>query len=365
MKNLLTLLLLVISLLVSGQSNNQSVEVEIKYWKSIAESNDTVAYRQYLNRYGETGLYYDEAITRITLLKTSVKQAQTKSTECCFYSKYGPKNVEYVVRFNDDHSKVWFRNIDYDTVRSNLAVSRDFYENQAVLTMSRKSSDYHFAIETAIGYNRYIEAFGRSPQLKDFLNYYYGWYLYQDKKDKQFLREQWKSYQANLQLLSPDYYKNAWTTDEEYEYAPMKSTSARDVYFKRDKLREIDRFTYYEYSERNNNGQHYTIYVYSDDQFNDGLYKNRVKISDNGVPYLKYSHIYKDKNNRGVAGEYTIKKTMQGYRYIAFSKDKSSFIMWFEEDDNFDGVIHEKREYKRIPKEDLLPKAVNYDFLNK
>ena len=46
------------------------------------------------------------------------------------------------------------------------------------------------------------------------------------------------------------------------------------------------------------------------------------------------------------------------------SKDKSSFIMWFEEDDNLDGKILEKREYKRVPKEELLPKAVNYDFLN-
>ena len=57
MKKLLTLLLLVMSLLAFGQSNNQSIEVEIKYWKSIAESNDTVAYRDYLQRYGEDGLY--------------------------------------------------------------------------------------------------------------------------------------------------------------------------------------------------------------------------------------------------------------------------------------------------------------------
>ena len=45
---MLTLLLLVISLLAFGQSDSQSLEVEIKYWKSIAESNDTVAYRDYL-----------------------------------------------------------------------------------------------------------------------------------------------------------------------------------------------------------------------------------------------------------------------------------------------------------------------------
>lgn len=88
MKNLLTLILLVISLLAFGQSNSQSLEVEIKYWKSIAESNDTVAYREYLQRYGEDGLYKDEALTRITLLKTSGKQTQSKSAECFFYSQY-------------------------------------------------------------------------------------------------------------------------------------------------------------------------------------------------------------------------------------------------------------------------------------
>jgi len=55
---------------------------------------------------------------------------------------------------------------------------------------------------------------------------------------------------------------------------------------------------------------------------------------------------------------------MQGYRYIAISKDKSSIIMWFEDEENIDGQIFEKRTYYRVPKEDLLPKAVNYDFLN-
>lgn len=86
MKKLLTLLLLVMSLLAFGQSNNQSIEVEIKYWKSIAESNDTVAYRDYLQRYGEDGLYKDEALARIALLKTFGKQAQSKKIECCFYT---------------------------------------------------------------------------------------------------------------------------------------------------------------------------------------------------------------------------------------------------------------------------------------
>ena len=59
-----------------------------------------------------------------------------------------------------------------------------------------------------------------------------------------------------------------------------------------------------------------------------------------------------------------------GYRatgnifYVAFSKDKSSFIKWKEKKDNYDGQIYDRKDYSRIPKEDLLPKAVNYDFLH-
>lgn len=308
MKNLLTLFLLVISLLASGQSNSQSLEVEIKYWKSIAESNDTVAYREYLQRYGEDGLYKDEAITRITLLKNSGKQAQSKGIECCFYtpykkSEYDTKKVEYVIRFNANQDTVWFKHTNYDAIRANLAVSRDFYENQAILTMSRESSDYQLGIRTAEWYTSYVKKHKKLPQLSDYqYAYWQEAYLYNyqdwDKQPhtKSQWKSQWKTYQANLQLLSPEYYKNAWTKGEEYQYSAMKSTLARDVYFKRD-----------------------------------------------------------NRDNLG---------TMQGYRYVAFSKDKSSFIMWFEEDDNLDGVIREKREYKRVPKEELLPKAVNYDFLN-
>lgn len=53
-----------------------------------------------------------------------------------------------------------------------------------------------------------------------------------------------------------------------------------------------------------------------------------------------------------------------GYDYIAFSKDKASFIEWFESKDNYDGSTGTKTYYSRVPKEDLLPKAVNYDFLD-
>jgi len=56
--------------------------------------------------------------------------------------------------------------------------------------------------------------------------------------------------------------------------------------------------------------------------------------------------------------------SIHGYRFVAFSKDKSSFIMWFEDDNNYDGEIKDRHDYTRVPKEDLLPKAVNHDFLN-
>lgn len=329
MKYLLTLLLLVISLLASGQSDSQSLEVEIKYWKSIAESNDTVAFREYLQRYGEDGLYKDEALVRIALLKTSGKQAQSKNIECCFYSMYGPKSVEYVFRFNDDHSKVWFRHIDYDTVRSNLAVSRSFYEDQATIALSRGTWEYKDAIRND---KKTIEEAEYA------------------KKNEKNRRKKAEALQKAEQAKSPEYYKNAWTADEEYKYDPMKSTSARDVYSNRCELHEIDREDYYDkYGNRlhSTNHLHHTFYVYSDDLCNDEYYKKNHVISSNGI----------------IVGVYNV-KTTTGYRYIAFSKDKSSFIMWFEEDDNLDGKILEKREYKRVPKEDLLPKAVNYDFLN-
>ena len=265
MKNLFTLLLLVVSFLAVGQTNNTTEE--IKYWKSIADSNDTVAYRQYLNRYGETGLYYDEAITKITLLKTSGKQAQSKSIECRFYRSGTDYWYHYsVVRFDNGQNKVWMKQTRFDTIMSNMAVSKDFYE------------------------------------------------------------------------------RTAWTTNEEYEYDPMKSTSARDVYFKRYELYEIKEYV----------GKALIGYVYPGD-----FYQITAKDS-RGHKFYKVIDFYKENSDF----RYVI-KTMQGYRYIAISKDKSSFIMWFEEDENLYGQIFEKRNYYRVPKEELLPKKVNYDFLNK
>ena len=50
--------------------------------------------------------------------------------------------------------------------------------------------------------------------------------------------------------------------------------------------------------------------------------------------------------------------------YVAFSKDKSSFIYWREAKNDMDKTPRDKTTYTRVPKEDLLPKAANYDFLN-
>lgn len=331
MRNLFTILLLIVSVLVVGQTNNTTEE--IKYWKSIADSNDTVAYREYLNRYGGSGLYYDEAITRIILSKTSGKQAQSKNIECCFYSNNSGKfGGRFVVRFDAEQSKLWFRHVNYDTVRSNLAISRDFYENQATINMSRGTWEYKEAIE------RDREAIERSKYAK-----------YEKNRNKRS-----EMLQKAEHAKSPEYYKNAWTADEEYKYDPMKSTSTRDVYFKRDVLFLIKQ----ELIAIGRPDTHVSsIYLYSNEAFIlfDGDWKrvgDRVYSVDQSRRHEPHF-------------EYIIEKIMQGYRYIAISKDKSSSIMWFEEDENLDGQILEKRNSYRVPKEELLPKAVNYDFLNK
>lgn len=371
MKNLFTLLLLVVSILAVGQTNNTSEE--IKYWKSIADSNDTVAYQEYLQRYGENGLYKDEAITRITLLKSSGKQAHQKSVECCFYSRYtDPKSVECIVRFGEDNSKVWFRHIDYDTLRSNLAVSSDFYENQLVVPIMRSHISNH--ITDIIGkvtdsnnnvlsgatilattwwgsmYHSKTDANGNYCLALPYSSVYqiefrmagFPSYATSTRGKSQILNVLMNKESSSLcQVLfeAIQFNGNVWTKDEEYQYNSMKSTSARDVYFKRDVLNEIQYKGDKRYIKK-------TFYEYSDSPFLNELLNDKL---DKKVYDYKY--------------EFEI-ITMQGYRYIAFSKDKSSFIMWFEEDDNLDGQIFEKRNYYRVSKEELLPKAVNYDFLN-
>lgn len=277
MKNLLTFLLLVFCLTVFGQSNSQTVE--IKYWKSIAESNDTVAYRDYLQRYGENGLYYDEATTRIASIKTSGKPAYSKCIECCYYMKsknlYNVKDEDdvYVLKFNIDNDNVCIRKTCYNKVRTNLAKSQDFYEKDQWITGKEKIRE-HKSFE---------------------LNYIF----FHDAKPN-----------------SDNIILNA----VELNYSLMKSTSTRDVFFTRGIRKE-----WHKYKTGNSGTAHSSDYIPPDG-------------------YWKEFH---------------------GYEYYAVSKDKSSIIIWFEDDDNLDGQIFEKREYKLVPKEELLPKAVNYDFLNK
>lgn len=50
--------------------------------------------------------------------------------------------------------------------------------------------------------------------------------------------------------------------------------------------------------------------------------------------------------------------------FVAFSPDKSSFIFWKEKANNIDGLIYDKQTYSLVPTDELLPKSVNYDFLN-
>lgn len=65
-------------------------------------------------------------------------------------------------------------------------------------------------------------------------------------------------------------------------------------------------------------------------------------------------------NNRFV---YRIKNNVDNSYYdyyCAVSNDLSSIIIWRETN----GEINNKKIFTRIPKEDLLPQAANYDFLN-
>lgn len=54
---------------------------EVKYWESIENSNDIAAYRRYLEKYGETGLYKVEANERIAFLQPSNQNTEPIATE--------------------------------------------------------------------------------------------------------------------------------------------------------------------------------------------------------------------------------------------------------------------------------------------
>lgn len=176
----------------------------------------------------------------MTLGLANVAKAQIYSSEDCFYSKEGSSSVQYVVKFEYAQDRAWLKSVSHSTVRTNLAKSEDFYEN-----------------------------------------------------------ETWTDGKNGVTM---------------YEYDSYRSTSAREVY-KREGTRTV----------------YYSCY-------------------GTVMPYLP-SNGYSRQEKNG------------SFDYIAFSKDKSSFIKWHEPKNNYDGKIEGRKDYSRVPKEDLLPKAVNDDFL--
>lgn len=132
---------------------------------------------------------------------------------------------------------------------------------------------------------------------------------------------------SNLAKSKNFYEKEVWTDGQNsvtmYEYDSRRSTSAREVYKRVNKTA-----IYSEQCSRYNGGCWYSFSF--------------------GIGYGCGKHGYKE----------------IGTDYVAFSKDKSSFIKWYEKKDNYDGNIEDRKDYSRVPKEDLLPKAVNDDFLH-
>lgn len=172
----------------------------------------------------------------------SVAKAQIYSSEDCFYAKAGSSSVSYVVKFEYAQDRAWLKSVSHSTVRTNLAKSEDFYEDEI-----------------------------------------------------------WTDGKNSVQM---------------YEYDSQKSTSSREVY-KRGGYTNIE---------------------------SPNCFQCRLGFAGVGC---------------GAHG-----KKLVGYHYVAFSKDMSSFIMWYESVNDYNGQIKDRKDYTRVPKEDLLPKAANYDFLN-
>lgn len=72
-------------------------------------------------------------------------------------------------------------------------------------------------------------------------------------------------------------------------------------------------------------------------------------------------HVYMANYRSDIPSDSRSVYKIEGYDYYcAVSYDLSNLVIWREEN----GLIKDKRYFTRIPKEDLLPKAANYDFLN-
>ena len=131
----------------------------------------------------------------------------------------------------------------------------------------------------------------------------------------------WLKYQnvstikSNLAKSSSYYTDETWTDGRNdatlWTYDSSKSTSSREVYSRKKYSQQLNMF---------------------------------------GMPYDQYGNLLPSRHS--------------GYEFVAFSKDKSSFIRWSEPLNNYDGKVENKRTYTRVPKIDLLPKSVNYDFLD-
>ena len=176
----------------------------------------------------------------------TMAKAQIYSSEDCFYSREGSSSVEYVVKFEYSKDRAWLKSVSHSTVRTNLAKSEDFYEDEV-----------------------------------------------------------WTDGKNSVTM---------------YEYDSYRSTSAREVYKK-----ETTRSVYI-----NAFGQRNGVHTYAG-------------VVDSG---------------------YYIQEKTGAFDYVAFSKDKSTYIMWHEPKNNYDGKTENMKNYTRVPKEDLLPKAVNDDFLH-
>lgn len=125
----------------------------------------------------------------------------------------------------------------------------------------------------------------------------------------------------NLAKNKDFYYEETWTDGEDgvhrYDYVPSISTSNREVYKRTEK-----------WPIRN------------------------TACPNCANPYIGVwgcqNHGYKDYK----------------YHYVAFSKDKTSFIEWWVSADDIDGNIWEKKYYTLLPKDELIPKEIKYDFLD-
>ena len=100
-----------------------------------------------------------------------------------------------------------------------------------------------------------------------------------------------------------------------------------------------------------------------DDSFSEYKYDAQKSTSSKIVYRKTESYIVYPTNAVGLP-IYTLPATTKNsYAYLEFSTDPniSSFILRYENDDHKTST---PRYYTRVPKEDLLPKSTNYDFLN-